>query len=146
MQTPFSDYDLDDDINRIDWSRVHAWLASSYWCPGISLARVKRAAENSAFVLGAYQQNVQAGFLRVISDKTRFAYLCDVWIDQPHRAKGLARAMVRYAMDHPDFESVAWLLATKDAHGVSGLLISWKLIGPDRFENEAQVGAGIGGF
>jgi ribosomal protein S18 acetylase RimI-like enzyme len=60
----------------------------------------------------------QVGYLRVISDKTRFAYLCDVWVETAHRRRGLARAMVRYAMEHPEFSTVKWLLATLDAHAV----------------------------
>lgn len=69
-------------------------------------------------MLGAYKNGEQVGFLRVVSDKTRFAYLCDVWVEEKHRGKGLARRMVRLALEHPDFKTVNWLLATLDAHGV----------------------------
>lgn len=113
-----SGYELSTDLARIDWPRVHAWLASSYWTPGISMERVRRAAENSSMVIAAYGSDGQAGFARVVSDKTRFAYLCDVWVDAAHRGKGIARSMVRYALEHPDFATVNWLLATLDAHGV----------------------------
>ena len=112
------DYVIDDDMARIDWRRVHAWLTSSYWSPGITRARVERGARHSALVLGAFLGGEQVAYLRVISDKTRFAYLCDIWVEAGHRGRGLARAMVRYAMEHPEFSSVAWLLATADAHGV----------------------------
>jgi GNAT superfamily N-acetyltransferase len=112
------EYELSSEIGRIDWVRVHEWLASSYWTPGISLERVRRGGENSALVLGAYKAGDQVGYLRVVSDKTRFAYLCDVWVDEKHRGKGLARRMVQVALDHPDFATVNWLLATLDAHGV----------------------------
>jgi len=40
MQSTFAGYVLDDDVDRIDWSRVHAWLTSSYWSPGIARDRV----------------------------------------------------------------------------------------------------------
>jgi GNAT superfamily N-acetyltransferase len=113
-----AEYELSSDLSRIDWERVHSWLASSYWTPGISMDRVKKAAQHSALVLGAYHGSEQAGYLRVISDRTRFAYLCDVWVDSNHRGNGLARTMVQYALDHPDFATVNWLLATLDAHGV----------------------------
>lgn len=104
----------------VDFVRVHGWLSSSYWTPGIERERVERAAWNSALVLSAFAPDgVQAGFLRVVSDRTRFAYLCDVWVDESHRGHGLARTMVRHAMEHPDFVTVStWTLGTKDAQQV----------------------------
>lgn len=61
----------------------------------------------------------QVGFLRVVSDKARFAYLCDVWIAESHRGRGLGRLLVRHAMAHPEFATVStWTLATKDAQSV----------------------------
>ena len=83
-------YVIDEDITRIDWERVHAWLSGSYWSPGIPRERVERAGCHSALVLGAYLGGNQAGYLRVVSDTVRWAYLCDVWVDEGHRKKGLA--------------------------------------------------------
>ena len=102
----------------MDWPRVHRWLASSYWTPGISLERIKHGAENSALVIGMFRAGGQTAFARVVSDKSRFAYLCDVWVDEPHRGRGLASRMVRHALEHPDLATVNWLLATADAHDV----------------------------
>ncbi len=105
-------YILEEGLSRIDWSRVHAWLTASYWSPGIAREQVERAARHSALVLAAFSGHEQVGYLRVVSDNTRFAYICDVWVDAAHRRRGLARAMVQYAMEHPDFSTVGWLLAT----------------------------------
>lgn len=108
-------------VASIDFARVHAWLASSYWSPGIPRERVETGARNSALVLGAFdaQNGIQTGFARVVSDKTRFAYLCDVWVDDSFRGRGVARALVRYAVEHPEFATVVtWTLGTKDAQGV----------------------------
>jgi ribosomal protein S18 acetylase RimI-like enzyme len=121
---------------------VHRWLASSYWTPGISLDRVKTAAENSALVLGAYLGEEQTGYLRVISDKTRFAYLCDVWIDASHRGKGLGQMMVQHALNHPAFATVNWLLATLDAHGVYAKLGFTPLEDPGRWMSKGKFCAG----
>jgi len=54
----------------------------------------------------------------VLSDRTRLAYLADVWVDAGHRGRGLAKAMVRRVMDDPELQTAMWLLATKDAHDV----------------------------
>src|SRR6266576_5633677 len=102
-------YIVEEGLGRIDWSRVHAWLTASYWSPGITREQVERAARHSALVLGAFREEEQVGYLRVISDKTRFAYLCDVWVETDHRRRGLARAMVRCAMEHPDLSTVGWV-------------------------------------
>lgn len=126
-------YIIEEGPGRMDWSRVHKWLSSSYWCLGITKDQVERAARHSALVVGAYLGEEQVGYLRVISDKTRFAYLCDVWVDETHRRQGLARAMVRYALEHPDFSTAVWMLATADAHGVYAPLGFSPLKEPQRY-------------
>jgi GNAT superfamily N-acetyltransferase len=117
----------------MDWPLVQTWLASSYWSPGISLERVKRGAENSALVIGVFKDGAQVAFARVVSDKSRFAYICDVWVDSEHRGRGLARRIVAFALAHPDFTTVNWLLATHDAHGVYEKLGFGPLQNPERW-------------
>ena len=114
------DYTFREGFAAMDFSRVHGWLAASYWTPAVSRERVERAAANSAMVLGVFAADgSQVAYARVISDKTRFAYFCDVIVDESHRGRGIGRAMVKYVLDHPDFATVVtWTLATRDAHGV----------------------------
>ena len=112
-------YELDDDLARIDFERVHAWITTSYWTPGIARERVERAANNSTRVVGVYLDGIQVAYMRVISDKTTFGWLCDVWVDDAHRKQGIAKAMVRWAIDDPDYAGLRrWILATKDAHPI----------------------------
>jgi len=119
MKIDFGDYELDRDLARVQFGRVHAWLTETYWSPGITLERVIRAAEHSSFVVGAYFGGEQVGYMRVVSDRTTFGWICDVFVEQSHRGKGLAKAMVHYALDHPDHQDMRrWLLATKDAHPI----------------------------
>jgi ribosomal protein S18 acetylase RimI-like enzyme len=110
---------VDDSLERIDFERVHRWLSDTYWSPGISREKVERAARNSSLVVGAYRGGTQVGYLRVVSDRTAFAYLCDVYVDEAYRGQGIARRMVRYALEHPEYQGLRrWLLATRDAHEV----------------------------
>src|SRR5438132_1180163 len=41
-------------MDAMDFARVHAWLAASYWTPGIARERVEHAARHSAMVIGAF--------------------------------------------------------------------------------------------
>ncbi len=103
----------------MDFARVHGWLADTYWSPGIPQPLIERGFAHSALTAGAYRGDEQVGCLRVVSDLTRFAYVADVFVDTAHRGHGLARAMVRFALDHPDLAMVyQWFLGTADAHGV----------------------------
>lgn len=111
---------LRDGIDAMDLDRVRELLAATYWARDIPRERVARAARNSAVVIGAFAPDgTQIGYARVVSDKTRFAYLCDVVVDPGHRRRGIGRAMTSLALAHPDLATVAtWTLATRDAHGV----------------------------
>jgi len=112
-------YEIDEALERVDFACVHGWLAETYWSPDVARERVERAARNSALIVGAYRDGEQAGYLRVVSDRTTFAWVCDVYVGEAHRGRGLAKAMVRFALEHPDFQGLRrWLLATRDAHGV----------------------------
>jgi uncharacterized protein len=113
-------YAISDDRARIDLARVTSWLEGAYWCPGIPRWAVERAFDRSSLVVGAYSgDGEQVGTLRVVSDGTRFANVMDVFVAPHHRARGLGRAMLRFAMAHPAQRDVPrWMLGTRDAHGV----------------------------
>lgn len=132
MRAPHHDYELDDALQRFDFARCHAWLSGAYWSVGITRADVEHGFRNSSLVVGAYRDGEQLGCLRVISDRTRFAYLSDVFVAPSARGLGLGRAMVRFALDHPELALVyRWLLATDDAHGVYRALGFGELEHPD---------------
>ncbi len=109
---------LSDDRDRLDVDRIHGWLASSYWSPGIELALVKRAIQGS-HCLGAYQNGLQVGFARTITDYATFAWIADVWVDESVRGQGLGRSMVDWFTGHEKFTDIRrFALTTMDAHGV----------------------------
>jgi GNAT superfamily N-acetyltransferase len=113
-------YRLSDDPARLDRDAVHRYLHDdSYWARGRPRAVMDRAIDNS-LVIGAYTSSgAQAGFARVVTDSATHAWLCDVFVLPGHRGRGLARWMVRAAIDHPSVAGVRRiLLTTLDAHGV----------------------------
>jgi len=120
MNAEHAGYTLSDELSRVDFAKVTEWLAGSYWSPGIERVEVEHGARHSSLVMGAYEPNgAQVGYARVASDRTRVGFVMDVFVDAAHRKRGLGRALVRFALSHPDHALVyLWLLATNDAHGV----------------------------
>jgi N-acetylglutamate synthase-like GNAT family acetyltransferase len=113
------DFEIKDGIEIMDFPKVTQMLAKSFWSPGIKIDEVKKGASNSALVVGAFDNENQIGYARVISDKTRFAYIMDVYVDENFRKKGICQKMINYILSHNELKDVyQWLLITKDAHGV----------------------------
>ena len=121
MESSFNrNYKVVDGFTKMDFERVTEMLKVAWWSRGISIREVIQGAKNSALVIGVFTNDgLQVGYSRVISDKTRFAYILDVYIDEQYRKKGIGQNMIRYILNHPDLKDVyQWLLITKDAHGV----------------------------
>ena len=120
MQTNASrgEYEISTDRQRIDIAAVHAFLAQSYWSPGIPRGVVERAIANS-LCFGVYLGAQQVGFARVVTDKATFAYLADVFILEAHRGMGLSKWLMEFITGHEALQGLRrFLLATKDAHGL----------------------------
>jgi GNAT superfamily N-acetyltransferase len=119
VQSSFGSFQIDNDLSRIDFDVVHSWLTSSYWSPGVDRGKVERAAQNSADVVGVYDGDRQIGYCRIVSDKETFAWLADVFVDPEFRGRGVAKAMVTFALNLPYGQDLRrWVLATRDAHAL----------------------------
>ncbi len=132
--------DISANPGRLRMDDIQGMLAKTYWSPGITKNEIAQGIRNSALVVGAYDESGwQVGFCRVISDKTRFAYLLDVIVAEDCRHRGIGQEMVRYAMAHPDLRDVyQWLLKTSDAHGVYGKCGFALLEDPERWMGRMQ--------
>ena len=132
MAEPPPGYELVEDPARIDVAAAHAYLARSYWSPGIPLETVERAIANSLCV-AVRHAGEQVGLARVVTDRATFAYLADVYVLEEHRGRGLAQAMVQRLHDHPDLQGLRrWLLMTVDAHSLYEKLGWTPLAHPER--------------
>lgn len=129
------EYTLSNNCSAINFDQVAALLKHAYWCKDISIEEIKKGANNSALVVAAYDKNNDiVGYLRVISDKTRFAYILDVYVDIKHRNKGIATAMIKFALHHPELKDVyQWLLVTQDAHDLYKPIDFESLKEPDKW-------------
>jgi GNAT superfamily N-acetyltransferase len=112
-------YLISDDPQRLDVDAIHAYLTRSYWAEGIPRAVVARSLQHS-LGLGIYAPTgEQVGLVRAITDYTTFAYLCDVYVLEEHRGRGLSKAAMRALATHPRLQNLRRLqLVTQDAHGL----------------------------
>jgi len=125
-------YVISTDCKRLDVSLIHETLSRSYWSPGIPREIVERAIANS-LCFGIYEGSNQIGFARVISDKSTFAYLSDVFVLEAHRGKGLATWLMETIQSHHDLQGLRrFLLATRDAHPLYERVGFTTLANPDR--------------
>ncbi|QLG89159.1 GNAT family N-acetyltransferase [Chitinibacter bivalviorum] len=110
---------LSTDLSTMDWPRITAWLAGSYWSPGISQHYVEQAARASTVVIGAFVDGQQVGYARVISDTVRFAYLADVYVDEAYRGGGISKKIISELLSSPILAGVSrCFLLTGNAHGL----------------------------
>jgi GNAT superfamily N-acetyltransferase len=121
MQTQhlLAEYEISTDAHRLNVEVIHRFLAEdSYWSPGIPRSTVERAIANS-LCFGVYHGTEQVGFARVVTDKSTFALLADVFILKAHRGKGLSKWLMRCVVGHEDLQGLRrFLLLTSDAHGL----------------------------
>ncbi len=108
------------DKSRLDIETIHAYLSErSYWAQGRTLEAVRTSIANS-LCFGVYGRDGRlAGFARVLSDFTVFAYLMDVFILEEYRGKGLGRRLIATILNYPDLRGLKrWQLITSNAHAL----------------------------
>jgi nicotinamidase-related amidase len=122
------------DRARLDLELIHGFLRESYWSPGVPLAIVRRAIQGS-LVFGVYTSSgQQAGFARIVSDGSTFAYLADVFVVEAYRSQGLSKWLLSVIVAHPRLQNLRrWMLATRDAHGLYAKFGFTPLAAPERF-------------
>jgi GNAT superfamily N-acetyltransferase len=111
------DFLISTDPALLDVAAIHDYLSNrSYWAEGRSLETVQRSIRNS-LCFGLYESGRQVGFARVVTDQTTFAWLCDVFILEPWRGRGLSKWLMDCIVRHPGLQGLRRVvLATKDAH------------------------------
>jgi GNAT superfamily N-acetyltransferase len=102
---------------RLDIPLIHEYLSQhSYWAKGRAFEVVRRSIEHS-LCFGVYARDRQVGFARVVTDYATFSWLCDVFILEAYRGRGLGKWLVAIIVDYPGLQNaMRFLLATRDAH------------------------------
>ena len=114
-------YEISTDPARLDAALIHQWLSQdAYWALGRTREK-QDAAIAGSLNFGVYDvaSGAQVGYARVITDRTTFAWLCDVYIAREVRGKGLGTALAGAVRDRlAPYGIRRILLATADAHAV----------------------------
>lgn len=111
-------YSITTDHDTLDLDAIHAYLSRSFWAEGIPKETVAKSIANS-LCFGLFDGEAQVGFARVVTDRATFAYLCDVYVLESHRGRGLGKWLIDTVMAHPDLQGLRrFQLVTRDAHGL----------------------------
>jgi GNAT superfamily N-acetyltransferase len=111
-------YWITTDTQKLDLNAIHAYLSRSFWAEGIPKETMAKAIVNS-LCFGLFDGADQVGLARVVTDRATFAYLCDVYVLETHRGRGLGKWLIEVVMAHPDLQGLRrFQLVTRDAHGL----------------------------
>ncbi len=103
------------DPAKLDVNSIHAFLTNSYWeTGGIPNDTIQRSIRGS-LCFGVYDGRQQVGFARVVTDYATYAYLCDDYILESHRGKGLGKWLMECILSHPDLQGPRrWTLVSRE--------------------------------
>lgn len=107
---------INKDKSMLDIPMIVNYLQSSYWAKQRSVETIEKSIEHS-ICFGAYLDDKQIGFARVVSDLSVFAYIMDVFILDEYQGKGYGTDLMQAIMTDETLVNVEnWHLRTLDAH------------------------------
>lgn len=127
LESHRENFTISTDPARLDLTAVADMLSRAYWAKGRTPEMVARTLQHS-LTFGLYDGSRQVGLARVVSDYTTFAWLCDVFIHEDYRGRGLGKWLLETVHSHPDLQGLRrWMLATRDAHDLYSQY-GWQLL------------------
>jgi N-acetylglutamate synthase-like GNAT family acetyltransferase len=100
----------------LDIDMIHDFVSQSYWARGIPKELVIKAIRHS-FCFGLYDQGKQVGFARLITDFATEAEICEAFVLEPYRGRGLGKWLMECVISCPSLQGIRTLsLGTADAH------------------------------
>ena len=104
---------------NMDVILIHKYLSEeSYWAKGISYNFVDHSLTNS-FNVGAFIDDQQVGFGRVITDYYTFGWLADFFVLEAYQRKGISKKILSYIGYQPWYVRLRRvMLNTSTAHGL----------------------------
>ena len=115
----FDEFYMTDDkdviLDKVD--KVHSLLRKAYWAKDRECAAMRLAILNSLnYAVFEKESNCLVGFARVVTDYATIYYLCDMYIAEEFRGKGLGKALVEWIVcNEQKLRGINGLLKTRDA-------------------------------
>jgi len=133
LETQRDNFTISTDPSRLNVDAVTDMLSRAYWAQERTSEFIARYLQHS-LTFGLYDESRQIGLARVVSDYTTFAWLCDVFIHEDYRGRGLGKWLMKTVHSHPDLQGLRrWMLATRDAHGLYSQFGWTPLDNPERW-------------
>jgi GNAT superfamily N-acetyltransferase len=118
MDYNYGKYLISTEKSRLSLDTVYDFLANrSYWANYRTREQIGKSIKNS-ICFGVYDEGIQVGFARVVTDYSVMYWLCDVFVDEKYRGTGIGKALMEFIVEHPDLKPLNGILATRDAQGL----------------------------
>ena len=115
----FEIYYLTDDKTKIlaKHTEIHALLQNAYWAKERSASVMRDAIANSLnYAVFETGSDRLIGYARVVTDYATIFYLCDVFVDEEFRGRGICKKLIEHILLHEEkLSGVNGLLKTGDA-------------------------------
>jgi len=135
MNTYRDELCLTDDKVKLSTETIATWLMhDAYWAVGRSRESIDDSIDHSYLygVIDADGNTVACA--RVVTDDAVFAWICDVFVNEDHRGKGIATWMVGEVVDFwAEAGVVRFLIATRDAHALYAKIGFTAVANPERY-------------
>ena len=116
----------------VDWV-VEALSERAYWAKGRPKDVIVASIQGS-LCFGAYREARQVGFARVVTDLATFGWVCDVFVDQSERGRGVGGQLMQAITNHPELSRLKRLvLSTRDAQAFYAAFGFEPLENPERW-------------
>jgi GNAT superfamily N-acetyltransferase len=103
------------DPKLLDAGTIFGFLTHAQWWTELTHESLDRALSNS-ICFSLLESGRQIGFARAITDSVTYAYLCDVYIVERRRGRGLGSWLINCVLEHPDLTHLKRVaLITHDA-------------------------------
>lgn len=113
MELMYDEFLISDDKSKLKADTILGFLSRSYWA-NKRPAEITEKSINNSVCYGIYDGDRQVGFARVVTDWATIYYLCDVFIDEEYRGKGLGKKLVEVITE--EYKEINGLLGTLDGH------------------------------
>lgn len=112
-------FEINTDKSKLDRESILRMLRATYWASEVPPDDLWTSIVNSR-AYGMYSPDgEQAGFARLVTDMTRFAWFSDVYVLPVHRNRGLGKWLVETVVNDPAIAKVSRIvLSTRDGHSL----------------------------